>query len=83
MPSTTSERKSMKLPGLRENCRKCRKQTGTTILFMPAGIGNACADCGALRKLPDAKPYLRSTDYEQLKRDYCAEGKNNGTPRLD
>lgn len=73
---------SLNLPGIRSHCHQCNKQTGTKLLFMKAGIGNSCADCGALRRLPDAKPYLSNSDYEKLKRDLCAKGGNDGKARV-
>ena len=62
------------LPFLVRPCDQCERNTETKILFMKAGLGNACANCGRLRR---STPYLSKTTFNALKLQ-IAKGDNNG-----
>ena len=48
-------------------CHCCGRETSTVFLALRSGhIGNACAECRALRK---GKPYMKRTEVEQAKAD--------------
>lgn len=51
------------LPDLQAPCDQCDSLTGTKILFMRAGLGNACSRCGRFRK---GKPYLSKDEFKAL-----------------
>lgn len=61
------------LPRLIAPCDQCKRDTATKVLFMRAGLGNACAVCGRLRR---GKPYLSNTEFNKLKLE-AAKGKIN------
>ena len=52
------------LPHVVAHCHQCARLTGTKVLFMHAGYGNACTTCGSLRK---RKPYLSKNELNTLK----------------
>lgn len=54
----------LQLPDWKQPCDHCEKDTGTKIKFMLAGLGNACAVCGRLRR---GKPYLSKAEFKALK----------------
>ncbi len=58
-------------PYLLAYCDQCERETPTKILFMKAGLGNACASCGRLRR---GKPYLSKVEFKTLKPNLSAKG---------
>ena len=54
------------LPDLMARCEQCGRDTGTKVLFMKAGLGNACEVCGKFRK---GKPYLSKKELNTLEPD--------------
>ncbi len=60
----TAPKAPLQLSCLMAPCDQCGHQTGTKILFMQAGYGNACAVCGRLRR---GKPYLSKAEFNALK----------------
>ena len=65
-------------PDVRRFCFQCQAITGTVFKSMPAGIGNACDQCGCFRK---QKPYISKHEFKSL-RPELAEGGNNGKEAL-
>ena len=61
----------LNLPGMIAPCDQCDRDTPTKILFMRAGLGNACAVCGRLRR---GKPYLSQVEFQTLKPDAAKGG---------
>ena len=55
-------------------CAHCEHDTATKVLFMKAGLGNACAKCGQLRR---GKPYLSKHEFNTLKPS-VAKGGHHG-----
>ena len=51
------------LPDLRSYCVNCGVETGTKVLFMRQGLGNACEDCGQFRK---GKRFLSKAEFAAL-----------------
>jgi len=49
----------LEFPLWQQHCTQCGKSTGSKVLIMQAGLGNACAGCGKLRK---GRPYLSKAD---------------------
>ena len=49
----------VELPDWKQPCEQCKAGTPTKVLFMKAGLGNACAVCGRLRPF---RPYLSKAD---------------------
>ena len=60
----TPPKEPLPLPSLVADCDQCERQTGTKVLFMKAGLGNACTECGRLRR---GKPYLSQQEFNALK----------------
>jgi len=60
----TEQKKPLYLPSLIAPCDQCERDTGTKILFMRQGLGNACAICGRLRR---GKPYLSKAEFKTLR----------------
>lgn len=52
------------LPNLFAPCDQCLRDTPTKILFMKAGLGNACAGCGRLRR---GTPYISQNKFNSIK----------------
>ena len=49
----------VELPNWKQPCEQCKANTPTKVLFMKAGLGNACAVCGRLRPF---RPYIKKAD---------------------
>jgi len=49
----------VELPHWKQPCEQCKADTPTKVLFMKAGLGNACAVCGRLRPF---RPYIKKAD---------------------
>lgn len=64
-------KKAVDLPSMIVPCDQCDRDTPTKILFMRAGLGNACAVCGRLRR---GKPYLSKVEFQTLKPDAAKGG---------
>ena len=60
----TPPKEPLYLPSLVADCDQCKRPTGTKVLFMRAGLGNACDQCGRLRR---GKPYLSQHEFSALK----------------
>ena len=69
-------REPFRLPDFLQPCDHCERDTGTKVLFMRQGLGNACAICGRLRR---GKPYLSKRDFETLKLQGANGGSNEAT----
>lgn len=66
-------RDPLQLPSLIATCDQCERDTPTKILFMKAGLGNACSVCGRLRR---GKPYLSKADFENQMSNSVKGGKH-------
>lgn len=62
--SVSFQREAVLFSDLIADCSQCEKETSTRVQFMRQGIGNACAECGCLRK---GKPYLSKSEFNALK----------------
>lgn len=51
------------LPNLKAYCQNCDAITGTKILFMRTGLGNACAQCRQFRK---GKRFISKAEFAEL-----------------
>lgn len=60
----TESKPPLALPNLIAHCDQCDRETPTKVFVMKAGLGNACAICGRLRR---GKPYLAKVEFESLK----------------
>lgn len=65
-------------PQIKRLCHQCGCITSTVFKIMPAGIGNACADCGCFRK---GRPYISKTQFYQLMPE-AAEGRSHEAETL-
>jgi hypothetical protein len=61
----------LELPDYRQPCEQCEADTPTKVFFMKAGLGNACAVCGRLRR---GKPYLSKAEFQTLKPESAKGG---------
>ncbi len=68
--------KTISAPQIKRHCQQCNQVTGTVFKFMPAGIGNACADCGTFRK---GKPYISRNEINAL----MPEAAQGGTDEVE
>jgi len=59
----TDPKPPLHLPDWEQPCDQCERETGTSIKVMRAGIGNACLECGRLRR---GKPYLSKHEFQSL-----------------
>ncbi len=66
-------------PEVRRFCFQCKQVTGTILKFVPAGIGNACDQCGMFRK---QKPYISKNEYNSLKPENKAQGDRHGSGKV-
>lgn len=57
--STEPHLPPVELPKWKQPCEQCLQDTPTKVLFMKAGLGNACAVCGRLRPF---RPYIKKAD---------------------
>jgi hypothetical protein len=71
----TVPKQPLHLSDWKQPCDHCERDTGTTIKFMRAGYGNACAVCGRLRR---GKPYLSKAEFNTLKPDAAKGGIYDG-----
>ena len=62
-------------PDVRRFCFQCKTVTGTVFKPMPAGIGNACDQCGCFRK---QKPYISKNEFISLTSERTEGGANEG-----
>jgi len=53
--STEPHLPPVELPHWKQPCEQCGQDTPSKVLFMKAGLGNACAVCGRLRR---GRPYI-------------------------
>ncbi|MDF7824073.1 hypothetical protein P4B35_08620 [Pontiellaceae bacterium B12227] len=58
-------------PHVRRFCFQCKEVTGTVFKPMPAGIGNACNQCGMFRK---QKPYISKREFKSLRPEQAQGG---------
>jgi hypothetical protein len=65
-------------PEIKRHCHRCNQITGTIFKIMPAGIGNACEQCGCFRK---SRPYISRSQFYQLMPE-AAEGRNHEQAKL-
>jgi hypothetical protein len=49
----------LEFPRWLQPCEQCGQKTASKVLSMQAGLGNACAVCGRLRR---GRPYLSKAD---------------------
>jgi hypothetical protein len=69
---------NVKAPDVRRFCFQCKDITGTVFKPMPAGIGNACDQCGCFRK---KKPYISKCEFQSLTPEQ-AQGANNASGKV-
>jgi len=53
----------LEFPHWLQPCEQCDADTTSKILYMQAGLGNACAICGKLRR---GRPYISKADLAAL-----------------
>jgi hypothetical protein len=58
-------------PEMKRHCHQCNKTTGTVFKIMPAGVANACSECGCFRK---GRPYISQEQFNQLMPDAAKGG---------